>query len=98
MLAIRGVLFAFTANPYALVAVQALDGISAAVLGVLVPLVIADVTNGTGHFNLAQGVVGTGVGIGASISTAFAGYMSGHFGGSVRSCRWRALPPRDSCW
>ena len=83
MLAIRGVLFAFTANPYALVAVQALDGISAAVLGVLVPLVIADVTNGTGHFNLAQGVVGTGVGIGASISTAFAGYMSGHFGGST---------------
>ena len=66
-----------------LVAVQALDGISAAVLGVMVPLVIADVTRGTGHFNLAQGVVGTGVGIGASISTTFAGYLSDHFGGSA---------------
>ena len=83
MLPIRGVLFAFTANPYALVAIQALDGISAAVLGVMVPLVIADVTRGTGHFNLAQGVVGTGVGIGASISTTFAGYLSDHFGGSI---------------
>ena len=50
----------------ALVAVQVLDGVSATVLAVLVPLIIADVTRGTGHFNLAQGTVGTAVGIGAS--------------------------------
>ena len=79
-LPIRGLLFAFVSNPYLLVAVQALDGISAAVLGVLVPLIIADVTRGTGHFNLAQGVVGSGVGIGASLSMTLAGYVTDHYG------------------
>jgi MFS family permease len=79
-LPIRGVLFAFVSNPYVLVAVQALDGISAAVLGVLVPLIIADVTRGSGHFNLAQGVVGSGVGIGASLSMIMAGYLTDHYG------------------
>jgi predicted MFS family arabinose efflux permease len=42
--------------------------------------IIADVTRGTGHFNLAQGVIGTAVGIGASISTTLGGYASDHFG------------------
>jgi MFS family permease len=82
-LAARGVLFAFTSDPYLLVAVQLLDGVAAAVLGVLVPLVVADVTFGTGRFNLAQGVVGSAVGIGASFSTTLAGYMSDHFGSSA---------------
>ena len=79
-LPLRAALIAFTSNPYLLVMVQALDGISAAVLGVLVPLTIADATRGTGHFNLAQGIVGCGVGIGASLSTTLAGYMSDRFG------------------
>ena len=57
-------------------AAQLLDGISAATLGVLVPLVIADTTRGSGHFNFAQGVVGVAVGIGASISTTLAGYIA----------------------
>jgi MFS family permease len=59
---------------------QLLDGISAAALAVMVPLVIADVTRGTGHFNLAQGTVGTAVGVGASFSTVLAGYTYDHFG------------------
>jgi len=80
-LPIRGLLFAVAANPYLLVAVQVLDGISAAVFAVMVPLVIADVTRGTGHFNLAQGVVGSGIGIGASLSMVLAGYVSDHLGG-----------------
>jgi MFS family permease len=82
-LPIRGALVAMTVDPYLLVAVQALDGISAAVLGVLLPLVIADTTRGTGRFNLAQGVVGMAVGIGASLSTTLAGYMTDWFGSST---------------
>ena len=65
-----------------MIAVQLLDGISAAILGVVVPLVLADVMRGTGHYNLAQGVVGAAVGIGASISTIVAGYISDHAGSS----------------
>src|SRR5256886_16508113 len=64
-------------------AVQLLDRICDAVFGVLVPLTIADVTRGTGRFNLAQGIVGSGIGIGASLSTTLAGWMSDRLGSSM---------------
>ena len=79
-LPIRGILFASVTNPQLLVVVQLLDGVTAAVLSVMVPLVVADLTRGTGHFNLGLGIVGTFIGIGASLSTTIAGYMSDHLG------------------
>jgi hypothetical protein len=79
VLPLRGFLFAVVTNPVLLVAVQLLDGVTATVFAVLVPLVIADVTRGTGHFNLGQGVAGTAVGIGASMSPTYAGYLSDHY-------------------
>jgi MFS family permease len=82
-LAIRGLLFAAVSDPYLLVMVQVFDGITAAVLSVLVPLTVADVAFGSGHFNLAQGVVGTATGIGASLSTVLAGYVSDRFGSAM---------------
>jgi predicted MFS family arabinose efflux permease len=48
----------------------------------MIPLIVADVAFGSGHFNLAQGVVGTSTGIGASLSTVLAGYVSDRFGSS----------------
>src|SRR5438445_10255161 len=82
-LAARGVLFGFVASPYLVVVVQVLDGVCAAILGVVLPLVVADVTRGTGRFNLGLGVVGSAVGIGAALSTTLAGYASDHFGSSI---------------
>ena len=82
-LAIRGLLFATVHDPYLLVAVQVFDGITAAIFSVMVPLIVADVAFGSGHFNLAQGIVGTATGIGASLSTVLAGYVSDKFGSSV---------------
>jgi MFS family permease len=82
-LAVRGVLFATVRDPYLLVAVQVFDGITAAVFSVMVPLIVADVAFGSGHFNLAQGIVGTATGIGASLSTVLAGYVSDRLGSSV---------------
>jgi MFS family permease len=82
-LLIRGVLFAFTSDPYLVIAVQALDGICAAVLGVTLPLVVADIMRGTGRFNLGLGIVGSAVGIGAALSTTLAGYAIDHFGSSA---------------
>jgi MFS family permease len=82
-LVFRGLLFAFVRDPYLLVVIQVLDGMSAAVLSVLIPLVVVDVTYGSGHFNLAQGFVGTATGLGASISMVFAGYLSGRFGNEI---------------
>ena len=82
-LALRGVLFATVRDPYLLVAVQLLDGITASVFSVLVPLTVADIAFGSGHFNLAQGIVGTATGIGASLSTVLAGFASDTFGSNV---------------
>jgi MFS family permease len=82
-LAVRGLLFAFLINPYLLMTAQLLDGVSGATLAVLVPLIIADVSRATGHFNLAQGAVGSAVGVGASISTTLVGYVSDRFDSST---------------
>jgi MFS family permease len=82
-LALRGVLFALVSSPYLIVAVQILDGVCAAVLGVVLPLVVADLTRGTGRFNLGLGIVGSAVGIGAALSTTLAGYVMDHFGSSL---------------
>jgi MFS family permease len=78
-LVIRGLLFASLINPYLLMGAQLLDGVSGAALAVLVPLIVADVSGDTGHFNLGQGAVGCAVGVGASISTTLAGYVSDRF-------------------
>ncbi|WP_244476401.1 MFS transporter [Methylobacterium sp. Leaf88] len=79
-LPIRGLLFAYVDSPELLVAVQIFDGISAAVFGVMVPLVVSDATRKTGHFNLALGAVGTAMGIGAALSTSLAGVMADRLG------------------
>ena len=82
-LAIRGALFAVVHDPYILVAVQIFDGMTAAVFAVMIPLTVADVAFGSGHFNLAQGIVGTATGIGASLSTVVAGFVSDRFGSAT---------------
>jgi len=75
-LPIRGVLLAVLPGPYLLVAGQAVSGISAAVFGVMLPLIAADLTRGTSHFNLCMGVLGLGVAAGAALSTSLAGWMA----------------------
>jgi MFS family permease len=80
VLPVRSAFFAFTADPAPLVVVQALDGLSGATLGVLTALVIADLTRGTGRFNLAQGFVGTVSGIGAATSTSVSGLIVASYG------------------
>ncbi len=80
VLPLRALLFASDGSPEVMVAYQALDGISAAVLGVMVPLVVADITRGGGRFNLAIGIVGLASGAGAALSTGFAGMLSDRIG------------------
>ena len=54
-------------------------------LGVLTALTVADLTRGTGRFNLAQGLVGTISGAGASLSTTLSGLLAGMIRAPVRS-------------
>ena len=82
-LAVRAPLFAVTIDPTLLMCIQLLDGVSGSILGVLTALIIADLTQGTGRYNLAQGFVGTLAGTGASLSTSFFGLVFGNFGSVI---------------
>lgn len=82
-LPVRAILLASTTDPFALVAIQLLDGISATCLGVLVATSVADIVRTSGNFNLALGVVGSAMGVGAAISTTLAGYLADGYGSSA---------------
>jgi MFS family permease len=75
VLPIRGVLYTLSNNPYFLVSVQILDGIGAGIFGVLSVLIVADLTKGTGRFNVTQGMLNTAIGIGAGLSNLLAGFV-----------------------
>jgi predicted MFS family arabinose efflux permease len=79
-LPIRGLLFASTMNPYLLVSIQILDGVGAGIFGVVAVIVVADLAQHTGRFNLMQGAMNTCVAIGASVSNLTAGLLAEHKG------------------
>lgn len=72
ILPIRAILYTLTDSSILLVAIQALDGVANGVFAIIFLLVVADVTAGTGRFNVAQGALATLVGIGASLSNLLA--------------------------
>jgi predicted MFS family arabinose efflux permease len=80
VLPIRGVLYTLTSNMALLVAIQVMDGVGAGIFGVMSVLVIADLTRGTGRFNLTLGAISTAVGIGAALSQVIAGSIVHHAG------------------
>lgn len=73
VLAARGLLYTVSDNGTWLLVVQALDGVGAGIFGALFPVVVADLTRGTGRFNLAQGAVATSQGLGGALSAGLAG-------------------------
>ena len=75
LLPVRAVLFAFIDDPYILTALQILDGIGAGIFGVVSILMIADLSHGTGRFNLLQGFVYSAIGLAASVSSIIAGLI-----------------------
>ena len=83
-LPVRGLLFALLMwlGPAGLplVAIQVLDGVSASVFGLALPLIAADATQRTGYLNLAIGSLGLAAGIGATVSTTLAGVVTDAFG------------------
>jgi predicted MFS family arabinose efflux permease len=80
VLPVRGLLYTLTSKTGLLVAIQIMDGIGAGIFGVVSVLVIADLTRGTGRFNLTLGAITTAVGIGASLSQFIAGAIVHNLG------------------
>jgi predicted MFS family arabinose efflux permease len=83
VLPVRAVLYTLMDNTIALVAIQILDGVAAGIFGVVSVLVIADLTQDSGRFNLTLGAISTAVGIGAAFSQTIAGAIVHHFGSSA---------------
>src|SRR6202165_5615733 len=83
VLPIRAILYTLSDNTDWLITVQVLDGIGAGILGMLTPLIVADLTRGTGRYNLILGAVTTVQGIGASLSGLATGVTVDHIGYSA---------------
>jgi MFS family permease len=80
ILPLRAVLYTLSDDSAWLIGVQLLDGVGAGIFGALAPLVVADIMQGTGRYNLALGAIATAQGIGASVSGLAAGEIVDHFG------------------
>jgi MFS family permease len=77
---LRALLFAILPGALPLTVFQALDGVSAVVFGLMLPLIAADLTQRTGYLNLAIGALGLASGLGATFSTVIAGWIGDRFG------------------
>ncbi len=75
ILPLRGVLYTLSSDSYWLVAVQMLDGIGAGIFGALFPVIVKDLTQGTGRFNVSLGALSTVFGMGAALSNSLAGFV-----------------------
>ncbi|HET6183980.1 MAG TPA: MFS transporter [Acetobacteraceae bacterium] len=80
VLPVRAALFAVVGTPFLLPAIQILGGATTAVVGIMIPLIVADITQGTGRYNAALGVVLMCGLIGASLSTTVTGFLAQHLG------------------
>ena len=83
ILPIRGLLYILSDNPLFIVSVQLLDGIGAGIFGVLSVVVVADITQGTGRYNLVLGAIATAQSLGASLSNVVSGYIVNAWGFST---------------
>ena len=79
-LAIRNGLSVLSHNPYYLISLQAFDGVAAAIYGVLLTLVTADLAKGTGRFNLLQGSIQSAMGLGGFLSNIVFGFIAKSMG------------------
>ena len=75
-LPLRAALLATTSNPYLIIAIQLLDGVSSSSFGVMMPLVAADLTRISGRFNRCMGMLGRALGAGASCRDPLAGTVA----------------------
>ncbi|MCB8874239.1 MFS transporter [Acidisoma silvae] len=75
-LPMRALLLTTAPDAIPLIAIELLDGLAAAIMGVMIPLIAADLTQRTGYLNLAIGAFGLAGSLGATFSTAAAGWIA----------------------
>jgi MFS family permease len=77
---LRALLFAAVHSTYLLIAIQTLDGVSAALFGVVWTLINSDLAKGTGRFSLLQGFAAAAWYFGAFLSNLLAGLAAQRWG------------------
>ncbi len=83
LIPLQAVLYAVMPPVFALVFGSLLNAVSAAIFGVAMTVVAADLTRLTGGFNLTLGALGVAIAAGASMSTFFTGISAALFGASI---------------
>lgn len=76
----RVALSAFVSFPAWLIPAKVLDGVASGLLGVAVPVLVADLTWGSGHTQTALGTVSALQGVGGALSGLFGGMLVGWLG------------------
>ncbi|HEX3982986.1 MAG TPA: MFS transporter [Acidisoma sp.] len=74
-LPVRAILAACTTDPWLLILAEILDGVSSGLIGVAIPVVVADLTWGTGRTQTALGALNTIQGVGGALSGIFGGFL-----------------------
>jgi MFS family permease len=90
-LTLRAALFAISANPNFIVAVETLDGIGTGISGVITVLVVADLAKGSGRFNALSGMMQSALGVGAFLGNLLAGAAAKRFGFAPAFCGLAAV-------
>lgn len=72
---IRAILFTFSHNPYFIIALQVLDGISGGIFGVIGIVMIAELAAHSGRFNFMLGLMVLCQGVAYAISNFASGYI-----------------------
>ena len=76
LLAVRNALGVVNHAPGYLISLQAFDGAAAAIYGVLLKLVTADLAKGSGRVNVLQGAVQSSMALGAFLSNLAFGFIA----------------------
>lgn len=76
VLPVRALISAFVDDPYWLISAEILDGIASGVIGVAVPILVADLTWGSGRTQAALGVVNGIQGVGGALSGWVGGLLA----------------------
>ena len=79
-LIIRGMIAAFYDGILAMIIVQILDGIGAGIIGVALPILIANILQGSGHINAGLSFIITIGSIGGALSSSLGGFNVQYFG------------------
>ena len=80
VLPVRAALSAFVDDPAWLILAEILDGVASGIVGVAVPVVVADLTWGSGRTQTALGTVNAVQGVGGALSAWYGGLAFGLFG------------------